>query len=345
MQTLYSDITKKIGETLTDKEKIRLTMTSKKMDHLKHEFIYEEKISTCKIENLSYFDKFENVEIFDATLKYPKYMKYAHYVALIAEPPKFITHLVFDDRICGSVYKIPQSVTHLTFGARYRQPIKEKVLRSSITYLDFGHMFNQPIKEGILPQSLIYLIFVAKFNQPINNGVLPQSIINLTFGIDFNQPIDNIPSSITNLTLGMTYNRTTRFDILPSITHLTLYTWPQYNNMFLSSSIKYLVIRDVCWLKYNSLLPTVTHLSLDCCSDRMFYHIPPFITHLTFGDGFTLSIEGQIPQSVTHLSLGRNFKQTINGCIPSSVKEIRINKKYNKTIDEEITLRTTIIRT
>jgi len=344
MQTLYPDIIRKIGETLTDKEKIRLTATSKRMDQLKYEFIYDEKISICKIENLSYFDKFENVEIFDATLKYPKHMKYAHYVALIAEPPKFITHLVFDDRFCGSVDIIPQSITHLTFGARCYQPIKEKVLHSSITYLDFGHMFNQPIKEGILPQSLIYLIFGHNFNQPIDSGVLPSSITHLTFGINFNQPIDNIPLSVTNLTLGMMYTRRTKFDLLPSITHLTLDTWPRYNNMFLSSSIKYLVIRDFSWLTYYSLPPTVTHLSLDYCDNRAFDYISSYVTHLTFGFCFNLPIGGRIPASVTHLSFGYNFKQTINNNIPISVKEIRIDKKYNKPIDEEITSRTTIIR-
>ena len=66
-----------------------------------------------------------------------------------------------------TVDKLPQNITHLTFGFR----------------------FNQKVDK--LPQSITHLTFSWVFDQTVDN--LPQNLTHLTFGYDFNQKVDNLP--------------------------------------------------------------------------------------------------------------------------------------------------------
>src|SRR5687767_6775495 len=100
MLSLCCDLFLKISELLTDKEKIYLTMTCKKMDELKHKFRYHKKIDICLIRNLSYFDNFESVASFFPESKYPKHAKYIYffYSNILSDKfiPKLVTHLEFN---------------------------------------------------------------------------------------------------------------------------------------------------------------------------------------------------------------------------------------------------------
>ena len=108
-----------------------------------------------------------------------------------------------DSQFNQAVDKLPNSITHLTFGCHFNQPVDN--LPNSITHLTFGYYFNQPVNN--LPNSITHLTFKTLFNNPVNN--LPNSIIHLTFEYysKFDQPIDNLPNSITHLTFGYYFNQ------------------------------------------------------------------------------------------------------------------------------------------
>jgi len=64
MLSICHDMIRKIGELLSDKEKMALTMTSIDMDQLKYVFIYYEKINICKIDKLPFsspHDKYSTI--------------------------------------------------------------------------------------------------------------------------------------------------------------------------------------------------------------------------------------------------------------------------------------------
>ena len=118
------------------------------------------------------------------------------------------------------------SITHLTFGTNFNQPVN--ALPPSITHLTFDRYskFNHPVDS--LPSSITHLTFgdYSKFNHPVSN--LPSSITHLTFGINFNQPVDSIPSSITHLTIGSEFNQPV--NALPSsIQYLTFDKYSEFN--------------------------------------------------------------------------------------------------------------------
>jgi hypothetical protein len=58
------------------------------------------------------------------------------------------------------VDKLPNSITHLTFGNYFDQPVDK--LPNSITHLTFGNYFNQPVDK--LPNSIIHLTFCTNYS-------------------------------------------------------------------------------------------------------------------------------------------------------------------------------------
>ena len=83
----------------------------------------------------------------------------------------FVRRVVFSSLSANGV--LPSSLTHLTFGTNFNQPLGEGVLPSSLTHLTFGTNFNQPLGEGVLPSSLTQLVFGWFFDQELGEGVLP----------------------------------------------------------------------------------------------------------------------------------------------------------------------------
>lgn len=114
---------------------------------------------------------------------------------------------------------IPYSVTHLTFGDKFNQPLPKGCIPSSVTHLTFGQEFECQILPGDIPNSVTYLTFGAKFNQLKPRLYIPDSVMHLTFGTNFDSPVV-IPDSVTHLTFGSCFNQASVV-IPPSVTHLT----------------------------------------------------------------------------------------------------------------------------
>jgi len=224
MLTLCDDILLQIGDQLTDREKIRLSIISKNHQSLQHKFIYREKIKVRTIMYLSYFNNFERVELLDTYLLCPKFARYKYFFACTTNIPvqlidMNITHLTFADEFNRTIKdKIPLSVTYLTFGHKFNQPIENNI-PSSVTHLIFGRDFCNSIDT--IPSSVTHLTFGDNFNRIIKNR-LPKSVTHLTFGRSFNKKIkDSIPSSVTHLIFGTCFNHPTKGNIPPSVTHVT----------------------------------------------------------------------------------------------------------------------------
>jgi len=87
----------------------------------------------------------------------------------------FIIYLFFQD-FNENIQLITVPLTHLTFGARFNQPVDNR-LPSSLTYLEFGVDFNQLV--DCLPTHITHLEFGHNFNKPTNT--LPKSVTHLSF--------------------------------------------------------------------------------------------------------------------------------------------------------------------
>jgi hypothetical protein len=121
----------------------------------------------------------------------------------------------------------PSSLTDLTFGIEFNQPIKMGVLPMNLENLSFGRDFNKLIDANVLPENLKSLTFGKCFNQLIEKGVLPINLTNLVFGNDFNQPIgiNNLPINLINLTLGFKFDQRIYKRILPTnLKQLTIHS-------------------------------------------------------------------------------------------------------------------------
>src|SRR3989338_6154296 len=86
--------------------------------------------------------------------------------------------------------KIPQNVTHLTFGGHFNQQV---IIPENITHLTFGHNFNQQI---IIPNNK-YLKINCNNIDIIEN--LPNSVEEIEFGEYFNLELQNLPNSIKKI--------------------------------------------------------------------------------------------------------------------------------------------------
>jgi hypothetical protein len=156
MQTLYDDLFVRITNELSDKQKIYISMLSKRFDRLKLKFIYTELISLSKIKQLPYFDNFENVTHDIVTNYHPKYVKFVHFLAYGTNIPYKVTHLTFCAEFDQPLNNcVPYSVTRLTFGYFFNQLIND-CIPSSVTHLTFGYFFNQLINDCI-PSSVTHL--------------------------------------------------------------------------------------------------------------------------------------------------------------------------------------------
>jgi len=151
MVDLYDDLIIKICDELCDREKIYVTMISKRMEKIRYKCTYREKIHVRYIVALPYFDNFESVEISELISILPKCAKYIYFEADTRSIPGFVTHLKFADTFNEPIKKsdIPTSVTHLELGDNYNQAMEINSISESVIYLKFGYWFYQSINNCV----------------------------------------------------------------------------------------------------------------------------------------------------------------------------------------------------
>jgi hypothetical protein len=301
---ICEDLILKIGQDrLTDREKVRLTMTSKMMDMLKYRFTYCEKITANIIVLLPYFNNFERVEMI--SVAYPHIAK--KYI------PKRLKYIYLDANALFPYRKILDTNNfkeiHLTFGWEYRTPIPNIIPRN-VTHLKLCGHCNHSIKSYISP-AVTHLTLGNYFNQPIHDMMASTSnLTHLTFGHHFDQPVKNsIPLSVTHLDLGGVFNRPIDDCIHHGVTCLKFSAdFDQPINKCIPSSVTYLEFGYY----FNQPIE-------DC--------IPTSVIHLIFGTCFKQSIKNNIPLSVTHLTCGNKFGDLLDN-IPSSVTHLTMGPYY-----------------
>jgi len=277
MLSICHDMIRKIGELLSDKEKMALTMTSIDMDQLKYVFIYYEKINICKIDKLPYFDNFERVKIFDTKSRCPKNAKRIYFLAHTTNIPPFVTHLTFVDDFNSSIKDcIPSSVTYLAFGHYFNQPI-ENSIPSTITHLTLGNQFNQSLENNI-PTGVTHLIYGPAFSHPTANDI-PHSVTHLTINLIYHQIKNFIPSSVTYLTLIFYYwGQKLDPNIVPSsVTHLTLDNFDQ---------------------RVDNIPQWVTHLKFGSSFDYPLIGLPKSIIEIQLRPNYSRSIDLEISSRI-----------------------------------------------
>ena len=134
----------------------------------------------------------------------------------VSQLPNSLTHLIFGWKFNQDMRNaLPNSIIHLTFGYCFNKDVSN--LPNSITYLTFGRSFNQDVSN--LPNSITHLIFDWKFNQDTRN--LPNSLTYLKFGYCFNQNISKLPKSITYLKFSGWIDSKFNHNLNPYLYHLT----------------------------------------------------------------------------------------------------------------------------
>ena len=57
-------------------------------------------------------------------------------------------------------------ITHLTFGLSYRR-FQRGTIPSTVTHLTIGQHFNQPLRPNVIPDSVTHLVFDLRYGQTI----------------------------------------------------------------------------------------------------------------------------------------------------------------------------------
>jgi len=69
-----------------------------------------------------------------------------------------------------------------------------ETLPPTLTHLTFGYWFDQPLDNVTFPLTLTHLTFGNWFNQPLDNVTLPST---LTLSEQYNRSLDCLPSHVT----------------------------------------------------------------------------------------------------------------------------------------------------
>uniref|UniRef100_A0A6C0C9F9 F-box domain-containing protein n=1 Tax=viral metagenome TaxID=1070528 RepID=A0A6C0C9F9_9ZZZZ len=237
MLSLHIDLILLISQQLSDAEKIYLTMICKQIDPIKHKMMYKTNVDMKRIISLSYFDNFENIEMYAKFDIVPKCAKRIHLYTDSTDVPDFVTHVTFDDRFNSPIVrKIPTSVTHITFGNYFNRLIYRDIpssvthvmlgrsfihfvsgsLPTSVTHLKIDPYFVYTSMRYFVPPSVTHLSFGPNFNLPINT-LIPSFVTHLAFGEKFNHPIIDIPSSVVEIAISKNHTEYIHPDLLPKI--------------------------------------------------------------------------------------------------------------------------------
>ena len=194
---LNEDVILYILEFLNDYDKIRFTSIETQMNSLKYHIKFYNEYEYNKIKHLSFIKNF-----------------------------KQITYLSHDTNI-------PNNVTHLTFGDRFNQEIKD-VIPNSVTHLTFGWKFNREIKDCIF-RSRDFASLSG--STTISSNGYKGTATQVAERSEIAKAID----SVTHLTFGTNFNQKIKDCIPPSVIYLTFMNqFPKFNKNHIPSTVKYL---------------------------------------------------------------------------------------------------------
>jgi len=172
MFLLHKDLIYYIGQYLSNKEKIYLSMTSSSHNLLKYNFVYDDSIDAKLVAHLSYYDNFTFIKTTRLDKLFPKNIKHLH--------------LTMGSNICDPIKNpIPASVTNLTLvlsdtlpenTVRTNEMIADYIT-NSVTHFTL-HMNTGYIKR-ILNDTPIEFTCLRKNNPKIFVSY-PDSVISIT---------------------------------------------------------------------------------------------------------------------------------------------------------------------
>ncbi|GAM20980.1 hypothetical protein SAMD00019534_041550, partial [Acytostelium subglobosum LB1] len=148
---------------------------------------------------------------------------------------------------------IPEGVTTLVI-ENVNQVLAPGVIPSTVTKLTFGYLFSQPMTLGLLPDSLTTLVFGERFNDRLS---LPVSITSLKFGKYFNQMLspDDLPKSLLYLEFGKHFNHPLSVGVLP----------PSSTTIRMGKRFSHRLSSECIPASVTSLsIPGLDNLSIDC---------------------------------------------------------------------------------
>ncbi|GAM23379.1 hypothetical protein SAMD00019534_065540, partial [Acytostelium subglobosum LB1] len=153
---------------------------------------------------------------------------------------------------------LPNSITSLTLGPNFNQPLEKGVIPDSVRHLSFGDDYNQLLPTGVIPQFVEHITFGYLFNQSLVGTLQSLAcLITLTFGDMFNQTFDQhiLPSSLQSLVLGLEYCQSLS-DLPLTLSRLSLCSNKDVNSTYQSLSSELLNQRPYIEFK-GTLFPQV----------------------------------------------------------------------------------------
>lgn len=284
---------------------------------------------------------------------------------------KTAKYLIFDyDYNKKNINKLPNNITHISFGYNYCQPLC--ILPENLIYLSLGDKFNMKINR--LPTSLVYLtfgnsfnnslniletlinleelIFGSSFNQPIFNLEKLNKLRKLTFGDSFNMPIKKLGENITHLIFGNSFNQKIDHILTNSIECLTLGTKFTNGVIAINDIINKNYLINLETLPKLKKLSTKTNIIKDINFESN--SIKKLILTLNFctqtlnlaGDSLTdLKIMGfvdkkynskiidNLPKKLINLTIDFNFGGSLDK-LPDTLRSLTITKTYEQPLDK-----------
>jgi len=221
METINIDAQIYISNFLRDVEKIKLSMCCKKLDQLKHNYRYADRIDIDKICALPYYNNFTKIKtsyLFEKIIG-SNYL-YGNKLS-IKLPINLINLKCSNIDILLSKNMISNSVTHLKLTGYINTNIKN--LPSHITNLNLGTQFFRSI-DNMIPSSITYLALNYSFIGSIENNI-PSSVFCLKVGMNFQRNLKHIPPTVIHLIF---YSELDWRELPATVTILTQKRTPKY---------------------------------------------------------------------------------------------------------------------
>ena len=232
---------------------------------------------------------------------------------------------------------IPRTLTHLTLGSRFNQPIAHLLWQlEKLVCLKLGSCFSHPLhiipkkenenenenekenekengKEKELLPNLTSLQLGGGFNHMLFSP-LSETLTNLVLGDGFNQPLpQKLPQGLKALSLGYSYDLPLPKDLPTSLTKITL------GNRF---------NQPICFLGLTRLTTLVFGMNYRQNITPFSEFLPPSLTDLSLGNWFNSPLK-ELPPNLVSLKLREQFNQPLP-VLPTTLKTLTLGDRFNQ---------------